>query len=289
MLKFRRQGFFEGHGFGGNHVHQRAALQAGENGGVERFFVSVVAAQNHAAAWAAQGFVGGGGNEVSVRHGVGVFAGGNQAGIVCHIHKQIRAHFVGDFAEFRPVNFQGIGGGAGHNHFGFVLKREAFHFGVVEHFVFVQAVGNGVVELAGNVYRCAVGEVAAVGEAHAEDGVAGFQYGSIHGLVSLRAGVGLYVGIGGAEQFFHAFEGKLFGHIYVFAAAVVAFAGVAFGVFVGELAALGFHHGAADVVFGGNQLNVVLLALFLGSNGGGQFGVVFGDGEAVGKHGLSLL
>ena len=26
------QRFFKGHGFGGDHVHQRAALQAGENG-----------------------------------------------------------------------------------------------------------------------------------------------------------------------------------------------------------------------------------------------------------------
>ena len=123
-----------------------------------------------------------------------------------------------------------------------------------------------------------------MGKAHAEDGVTGFQYGGIYGLVGLRAGVGLYVGIGGAEQFFHAFEGKLFGHIHVFAAAVVAFAGVAFGVFVGELAALGFHHGAADVVLGGNQLNVVLLALVFGGNGGGEVGIVFGDGDAAGKH-----
>ncbi len=83
-------------------------MQAGENGGIERFFVGVVAAQNHAAARAAQGFVGSSGHEIGKGHGVGVFTAGNQTGIVRHVYKKIRAYFVGDFAEFRPVDFQRI-------------------------------------------------------------------------------------------------------------------------------------------------------------------------------------
>ena len=280
IFESRLQRFFKRHGFGSNHMHQGAALQAGENGGIECFFVGVVAAQNHAAARAAQGFVGGSGHEIGKRHGVGVFTTGNQAGIVRHVYKKIRAYFVGDFAEFRPVDFQRISRCAGHDHFGFVLLRQTLHFGIIEHFVFIQAVGNGVVELAGNIHRSAVGEVAAVGETHAQNGVARLQYAGIHGLVGLRAGMRLHIGIFGAEKFFHAVDGQLLGHIDMLAAAVIAFARIAFGIFVGELAALGFHHGAADVVFRGNQLNVVLLALNFGGHGCGQLGVVFFDGNA---------
>ena len=106
FFKLRLQCFFECNGFGRNHVHQRAALQAGENGGIEGFLVRVVAAHNHTAARAAQGFVGGSGYKVGKRHGVRIFAARNQAGIVRHIDKQVRAHFIGDFAEFRPVDLQ---------------------------------------------------------------------------------------------------------------------------------------------------------------------------------------
>src|SRR5699024_9845551 len=122
-------------------------------------------------------------------------------------------------------------------------------------------------------------------EAHAEDGVAGFNQGEEDGGVGLGAGVGLDVGVVAVEQLPGAVDGELFGDVDVFAAAVAAFAGVAFGVFVGELAALGFHHLGAGVVFRGDQFDVVFLTLDFGGNGGGQGGV--GVGQTLGgvKHG----
>jgi len=47
----------------------------------------------------------------------------------------------------------------------------------------------------------AVRQVAAVGQVQTHDGVAGRQHGGIGGLVGLRAGVRLHVGVLGAEQF----------------------------------------------------------------------------------------
>ncbi|CWS34458.1 Uncharacterised protein [Neisseria meningitidis] len=88
------------------------------------------------------------------------------------------------------------------------------------------------------------------------------------------------VGVLRAEQFFDAVNRQLFDNIDVFAAAVVAFAGVAFGVFVGQLGTLRFHYGAADVVFRGNQLDVVLLALVFLGNGCCQIGVILCEGNA---------
>ena len=276
LFELGLQGFFERNGFGGNDVHQRTALQAWEDGRVQRFFMRVVAAQNHAAARTAQGFVGGGGDEVAERDGVGIFAAGNQACVVRHIDKEVGTDFVGDFAEFRPVDLQCVGRCAGNDHFGFVFEREAFDFGVIEDFVFIQAVGNGVVEFAGNVDAGTVGQVSAVGEAHAEDGVAGFEDGGVHGLIGLGAGMGLDVGVFCTEEFFDAVDCQLFDDIDVFAAAVVAFAGVAFGVFVGQLRTLCLHHGATDVVFGSNQFDVVLLALVFLGNGGCQLRIILG-------------
>jgi len=47
-----------------------------------------------------------------------------------------------------------------------------------------------------------VGEVAAFGQAHAHDGVAGLAEGHQHRLVGLRSGVGLDVGRLGPNSFF---------------------------------------------------------------------------------------
>ena len=71
--KLRLHGFFKSDGFGGDHVHERAALNAGENVGVDFFLQFRIAfAQNQAAARAAQGFVRGAGDDIGNRHGVRV-------------------------------------------------------------------------------------------------------------------------------------------------------------------------------------------------------------------------
>ena len=73
----------------------------------------------------------------------------------------------------------------------------------------------------------------------------GFSKPEEHRLVGLRAGVGLHVGVLGAEQLLHAVDGQLLGDVDELAAAVVALARVALGVLVGELGALRRHHGRA--------------------------------------------
>src|SRR3546814_14882117 len=108
---------------------------------------------------------------------------------------------------------------------------------------------------------------------HAEDGVPRLQKREVHGLVGLRARVRLHVGVVGSEQFLHPVDRQLLGHADVLAAAVVALARLAFGVLVGQLAALGLHHPRAGVVFRRDQLDVVFLATVLVGAGLVQFGV----------------
>jgi hypothetical protein len=129
-----------------------------------------------------------------------------------------------------------------------VLVRQALHGVVVDGFVGVQPVADHLEPLAAHVQRHAVGQVAAFGQAHAHDGVAGLQQAEEHRLVGLRARVGLHVGVPAPNSCFSAVDGQLLDHVDVLAAAVVALAGVALGVLVGQLRALRGHHGRRGVV-----------------------------------------
>src|SRR5690606_15915531 len=195
-LELGLQGFLEAHGLGGDDVLQRAALGAREDGGVELLLDGFVGlGQDQATARAAQGFVGGGGDHVGERYRVRVHAGGNQAGDVGHVDEQVGTDLVGDGAEAREVENLRIGAETGNDHFRLVLDGQALDFVVVDQALVVDAVLHGVVELAGRGHRGTVGQVAAVGQAHAEDGVTRVEQGQVHGAVGLRAGVRLDVGI----------------------------------------------------------------------------------------------
>ena len=75
------------------------------------------------------------------------------------------------------------------------------------------------------------------------------------------------------KSFLRPVDGQALDGVDMFAAAVPAFAGIALGVFVGEHRALGLHHGGADKVLAGDQLDVLLLALLFQEEGAGDFGV----------------
>ena len=87
----------------------------------------------------------------------------------------------------------------------------------------------------------------------------------------------LDVGVLGPEELLRAVDGELLDHVDVLAAAVVAPAGVALGVLVGQHAADGLHHRRAGVVLAGDHLQPVLLALGLGAQQARDGRVDLGD------------
>ena len=92
----------------------------------------------------------------------------------------------------------------------------------------------------------------------------------------------LHVGVLGSEELLGAIARQVLDHVGELASAVIAFAGIAFGILVGEHRAGGFEHGFADEVLGGDQLEpFVLTALFVG-DGFGDCGIDFGDGKFAG-------
>ena len=101
--------------------------------------------------------------------------------------------------------------------------------------------------------------------------------------------MGLDVDVIGVEELFGAGSGEVFDDVGVLAAAVVALAGVAFGVFVGEDGACGFEDGAADEVFRGDHLEAFVLAIDFIGDLGGDLGVGGGQrGVQVDGHGVIL-
>ncbi len=87
----------------------------------------------------------------------------------------------------------------------------------------------------------------------------------------------LHVGEGAVEELLGAVDGELLGLVDEFAAAVIALARIALGVFVGEHRALRLQHRARDDVLRGDQLDLVLLALQLAVDRAGQLGIGFGE------------
>ena len=150
-------------------------------------------------------------------------AAGDEAGEVGHVDDEQRAGLVGDVAHAGEVEDARIGAASADDDLGLFAQGDGFELVVVDGFgVFADVVGDDLVELAGEVELVAVGEVAAVGEVEAEDGVAGLEDGHVGGGVGLRAGVGLHVGVLGAEELFGAVAGEVLDDVGEFASAVVA-------------------------------------------------------------------
>ena len=104
-------------------------------------------------------------------------------------------------------------------------------------------------------------EVAAVFEVQTHEHIAGLQNRRKHGCVGLRARVGLHIGILGTEELADAVDGNLLHLIDHLATAVIALAGIALGILVGQPRTHGLHDLVAHEILTGNQLHAFQLAL----------------------------
>ncbi len=95
----------------------------------------------------------------------------------------------------------------------------------------------------------------------------------------------LHIGEVAVEQLLGAVDRQLLGDVDEFAAAVIAPAGIALGVFVGEHRALRLEHRARDDVLRGDQLDLFALALEFLVDRRGDLGIDLGERageEAIG-------
>ena len=270
---------------------ERPALLAREHRRVELLRDSSVACEDHAAARAGERLVRRRRRHVCVRHGVRVQPGRDQAAEVRHVDQEQGAHLVRDAAERGEVELARVRRPAGDDHLGPGLEgRLADGVHVDPHGLGVHAVGGHLVELAAEIEPHAVGQVAAVRELEAEDALARLEEGDHRCRVRLGTAVRLHVRIRGAEEGLDPLAREILRDVDELAPAVVAPAGVALGVLVGQHRTLGLEHGAGGEVLARDHLERAALAAQLPGEHGGQLGVDLfqrGRGDRLGGRGGS--
>jgi len=205
---------------------------------------------------------------------------------VRNVGHRISAHLARDPAYSLEVYDPRISGCTGDDQLRFMFVRQFFGRVIVDQFgVRMKSVRNHLEPLAADVDRRAVGEVTAVRQRHAENLVARLQRREEHRLIRLRTGMRLHIGGLRPEQFFNPVDRELLGDIDEFAAAVIAFAGIALGVFIGELRPLSGHHHRARVILRRDQLDVIFLALVFGGDGCPDFGIALRKCTGATEHG----
>ena len=127
----------------------------------------------------------------------------------------------------------------------------------------VDAIEAGVEVFPGNGRLGAVGQVTAVAQIHAEDGITRLEESEIHRNIRLRAGVRLDIRMLRAEELHCPVARKVLDLVDILAAAVVSRAGIALSIFICEMAAHGLHHGGRNKVLRCDKLYMVSLALEL--------------------------
>ena len=116
-------------------------------------------------------------------------------------------------------------------------------------------------------------EMSTVRKIHCQNSVARFNGGEINRHVGLRAAMRLDVHVLGTEQSLGPIDRKLLRNIDIFTTAIPALARITFRVLVGQHAALRFHHRAAREIFRCNQLDILALPLFFGTDRIENFGI----------------
>ena len=248
------------------------------------FAMLLVVREDEAAARAAQGLVARRRHDVGVRHGARVRARGHKAGDVRHVHHEVRVHFSGDGGHALEVDDARVRARAAHDELGAHLLGDALHLVVVDGLrLGIHAVAGEIVVAPREVHRRAVREVPALVQAHAQHGVAQLEQCRVRAEVGVRAAVGLHVREACAEKLAGAFACQVFHEVHLLAAAVVALARVAFGVFVREHAAHRLHDRRRREVFRRDEFDAVPLARQFLTQRVGHFGV--GLGKVVQRHG----
>ena len=258
------QSLAEADGLGRDDVLQRTALAAREDRLVEvELLVGFLVAEDHAAAGTAKGLVRGGRDDVRVRNGARMEACGDEAGDVRHVDPEDGTALVGDLTEALEVDDARVRGGTGDDHPRLLFHSDSLEFIVVDVTFVVDAVRDDVEEETGEVDGRTVGQVTAGVEGHTHDLVAGLADGHGDRHIGLRAGMRLDVGIVTAEELLGSLDGEGLDLVDDFTAAVVTFARITFGIFVGQDRAHCQDDGFGNDVFRGDEFDVAALSVVL--------------------------
>ena len=278
----RLERFAERNGLGRDDVHQRPALESGENRRVDLLGDRFVIGQHHTAARTAQRLVGGGSDDVGMTKRGRILACPDEPGKVRHINHEGGTHLIGNGAKLGEVDVARIGRSAGDDQGRAMLLCKRCNLLKVDQIVIAaDAVLDCVEPFARHCGLCAVRQVAAGVETHSQDGVTGFGQRQHHRAIGLSTGMRLDVGEAAVEQLFGALDRQRLDRVRRSAALIVTSPGIALGIFVGQHRALGLEHGARDDILRCDELDLGLLTVEFGSDRFGHLAI--GVGERAGE------
>ena len=186
---------------------------------------------------------------------IGKQAFGDEAGGVGYISHYQRFNLICYGADAGIVPIAAIGRSATDDQFGFVLERLLLHVVIIyEAIFFLYAIEDGIVELAGEIDRGAVGEVATHAQIEAENGVSRLKAGKHDSRIRLSAAMGLDVSVFYPKYFFSPVDCELLTLVHNLTATIIPLAGVSFCVFIGHYIPHGLHDLLASKVFGCDEL-----------------------------------
>ena len=108
FLKLRGQIFAKTYRFCRNHMHQRTTLRSRKDSGINFLGNLGIIRQNHAAARAAQRFVGRRRYHVRPLQGIRMLPAGNQTGKMGHVNHQISANLIGNLPKTCKIHLPRI-------------------------------------------------------------------------------------------------------------------------------------------------------------------------------------
>ena len=209
------------------------------------------------------------------RRGMG--ATGNETGDVRHVDHEVGAHLMGDVGEGLEVDDPRIGRGARDDEIGLDLPGNGTDLVHVDALgLGIQAIGMGIVETTRERELGTVREMAASRERHAQNDGTRIEQREVSGGVSADARMWLHVGVLCPEHLTGAVAGDRLDGVDVGAAAVIALAGITFGVLVGENRAHRLDDRQRGDVLGCDELERVALARQLVVDGSGNLRVCLG-------------
>ncbi len=270
----RLKSFLEANSLSGDHVHERTALDSGEECLVELVLGSkFFGRKNDTAARSAECLVSGGCNNVSIRNGRLMCTAGNKTCDMSHINHEDGTHFIGDLTETLEVDGSGISGSACNDELRTALLGNSQYFVIIDVTVFVNTVRYAIEIGTGEVDRAAVRKMTAVCKTHTHESITGLKKSKEYGHICLSTGMRLNICPSAAVELLDPFESKILCEIDKFTTAVVTFARIALGIFIGKMTSHSCHNSFAYEVLGCYEFNVISLTLKLESHGICKFGI----------------
>ena len=137
-----------------DHVHERAALDARENGFIQFIFGrEFLAGQDHTASWAAQCLMGRRRRHMRVRDRALVDTSSDQAGNMSHIHHKKGPHFICNLTKSLKINFPAVRARTSNDHFRLAFFGDTFYLIIIDKSLIIYAVWHDMVIRSRNIRR----------------------------------------------------------------------------------------------------------------------------------------